>query len=124
MPAHNAPLGITFYDGVGCRNGIKGAFPCSMEGDAFVALNGSWNSDKKVGYKVVRIPFTKTEPYLPTGEMMDIIYEPDLTNCRFNCFEPVNAVFNQNGHLIISAAKSGELFRVTYGTPPPPVRTA
>jgi len=89
-----------------------------------VALHGSWNSDIPVGYKVIHIPFTKTAPFLPTGEILDIIYEPDLATCyeRGNCFRPVNAVFNKNGHLIISVDTSDELFKVTYGTPPPTIR--
>jgi len=118
MPAHVAPLGVTFYDGANC--GVDGGFPCDAEGDAFVAYHGSWNSDIPVGYKVVRIPFTKTEPYLPTGQIIDILYEPNTAGC-VDCFRPVNAVFNKNGHLIVSADSSAETFKVTYGTQPAPI---
>jgi glucose/arabinose dehydrogenase len=120
MPAHNAPLGVTFYDGTGCESG-PGSFPCSMEGDAFVAYHGSWNSDIPVGYKVVHIPMSKSAPYLPTGEINDVLYEPDTIGCN-NCLRPVNAVFNRNGHLIVSADATSEIFQVTYGSPPRPVR--
>jgi len=121
MPAHNAPLGVTFYNGEGCDE-IPGAFPCSMEGDAFVALHGSWNSDDKVGYKVVHIPFSKSSPYLPTGEINDLLYEPNLASCNNNCLRPVNVVFNKNGHLIVSADSSSEIFKVTYKQAPKPIR--
>ena len=112
MPAHNAPLGVHFYDGENCDGG-NGAFPCSFTGDAFVAFHGSWNSDTPVGYRVVRIPFTKSEPFVPTGEIINVLYEPNPSGCSV-CFRPVNLVFNQDGHLIVSADASDEIFRVSY----------
>lgn len=54
IQAHSAPLGIAFLtQSVPCQNGthtrrnvtFPSAFPCSMRGDAFVALHGSWNRD-------------------------------------------------------------------------------
>lgn len=48
MPAHHAPLGITFYDGKVCDTSA-GAFPCSMKGDAFVTFHGSWNRNPPAG---------------------------------------------------------------------------
>lgn len=58
--AHSAPLGIAFYEG--------GMFPAEYEGDAFVALHGSWNSGRPTGYKVVRVRFRDGKP---TGEYQD-----------------------------------------------------
>jgi glucose/arabinose dehydrogenase len=52
FPAHTAPLGIAFYDYAGA-----GAFPEAYRGDAFVALHGSWNRSKKIGYEVVSLEF-------------------------------------------------------------------
>ena len=115
MPAHSAPLGVQFYDGENCDGG-NGAFPCSFTGDAFVAFHGSKNSDTPVGYRVVRIPFTKSEPFVPTGEIINVLYEPNPEACslRITCFRPVSVVFNTAGHLIISADGSNEIFRVSY----------
>ena len=45
--AHGAPIGMVFYDGA--------SFPAEYDGDAFVALHGSWNRSIKVGYKVMRV---------------------------------------------------------------------
>jgi glucose/arabinose dehydrogenase len=119
MPAHQAPLGIEFYDGRGC--GVaEGAPPCSVTGDAFVAFHGSWNSDVKVGYRVAQYPFDKTT-LEPTGQYIDAIFDPNV-NCGNNCFRPVNVVFNNNGHLIVSTDSSHEIFRLWYGTPPPRIR--
>ncbi|ODN05481.1 L-sorbosone dehydrogenase [Orchesella cincta] len=111
LPAHNAALGITFYDGSVC-NSSAGAFPCSMTGDAFVAFHGSWNREPPQGYKVVRIPIDP-QTRLPTGEILDVMYEPDPAGCG-RCLQPVNVVFNKEGHLLVSADASSEIFRITY----------
>ncbi|XP_021960267.1 L-sorbosone dehydrogenase [Folsomia candida] len=112
MPAHTAPLGLDFYKGQNCDGG-NGAFPCSVTGDAFVALHGSWNSDIPVGYKVAWYPFSNGEP---TGEEKDMVYDPDTS------FRAVNAVFNNNGHLLVSADGNGFIIKVTYGMPAKPIR--
>ncbi|MGQ0740705.1 MAG: PQQ-dependent sugar dehydrogenase [Alphaproteobacteria bacterium] len=52
--AHSAALGLVFY--------TAGQFPASYKGDAFVALHGSWNSAKPIGYKVVHVPFKNGKP--------------------------------------------------------------
>lgn len=52
--SHSAPLGLVFYDG--------DQFPPEYRGDAFVALHGSWNAAKPLGYIVVRVPFAKGRP--------------------------------------------------------------
>lgn len=62
LTAHNAPLGMVFYDGA--------AFPDDVRGDAFVALHGSWNASPATGYRVVRLFFEggarpqRFEPFL------------------------------------------------------------
>jgi glucose/arabinose dehydrogenase len=37
-------------------------FPNSYRGDAFLALHGSGNRSKRVGYSIVRIPFKNGQP--------------------------------------------------------------
>jgi len=115
MPAHVAPLGIEFSGGQDCESEGTGAFPCDVKGDAFVGFHGSWNSDVPVGFRLVRIPFTKTGDHVPTGEMIDIIYEGDTTACYGTpCFRPVNGIFNRKGHLIISDDENDAIIRVIY----------
>ncbi|CAL8072892.1 unnamed protein product [Orchesella dallaii] len=111
LPAHYAALGITFYDGSVC-NSSAGALPCSMTGDAFVAFHGSWNREPAEGYRVSRIPIDP-QTRLPTGEILDVMYEPDPAGCG-RCLQPVNLVFNKQGHLLVSADSSSEIFRITY----------
>lgn len=52
--SHSAPIGLVFYNG--------GMFPPAYRGDAFVALQGSWNSAKPAGYFVARVPFVDGRP--------------------------------------------------------------
>lgn len=54
LEPHGAALGLVFYSGK--------MFPKEYQGDAFVAMHGSWNRSKRTGYKVVRIPFENGKP--------------------------------------------------------------
>lgn len=49
MGPHVAPLGIDFYEG--------NMFPKEYKNQAFVALHGSWNREKKNGYEIVLVNF-------------------------------------------------------------------
>jgi glucose/arabinose dehydrogenase len=113
MPAHCAPLGIEFFKGQSC--GVNGAFPCSMEGNVIVAQRGSWNRDIPSGYKVMMYPFNNGNP---TGEEVTVAYDDNPPGN----WRPVNAVFNQNGHLLVSSDSQGHITKVTYGSPPPTIR--
>jgi len=112
MPAHVAPLGIEFYHGQNCGQ-PGGAFPCSFTGDAFVSMHGSWNANPPVGYRVSRFPFANGDP---TGDEVQILVQ------RGGSFRPVNAVFTNNGHLIVSADAQGVLVKVTYGEAAPIIK--
>ncbi len=54
LEAHGAALSVVFYTGT--------AFPKEYQGNAFVALHGSWNRSLRQGYKVVRIPMKDGKP--------------------------------------------------------------
>jgi glucose/arabinose dehydrogenase len=60
LPAHSAPLDITFYD-----KGERGGLPEEWWGGAFVALHGSWNTSPSVGHSVVLVPFVNGSPSMP-----------------------------------------------------------
>ncbi|OXA64718.1 L-sorbosone dehydrogenase [Folsomia candida] len=120
MSAHEAPLGFDFYRGQNCGNG-GGAFPCNMTGDAFVSFHGSWNRTPASGYRVARFPFNAAGN--ATGEELNVISELDVAGCANGpCIRPVDAAFNDNGHLFITADANGFIVRVTYGTPGPTIR--
>ena len=52
--AHAASMQLAFYRG--------GMFPAEYQGDAFVAMRGSWNRKPPSGYEIVRIRFRDGKP--------------------------------------------------------------
>jgi glucose/arabinose dehydrogenase len=97
LGAHWAPNGWTFTT----KNTLGNA------GDAYIANHGSWNSTKKVGYRVEHIVFDK-ETGLPMGNqfLLDMI-GPNGNNLD----RPVDCTEDVDGSLLISAA-SGKIYRV------------
>lgn len=106
MQAHSAPLNIVFYDGEN--------FPADYQGDAFVALHGSWNRGIRTGYKVVRLKFRDGKP---TGEYEDFmtgfVVSDDAVWGR-----PAGVAEAKDGALIVTEDGSGTIWRVTYGKSP------
>ncbi|PWJ90505.1 glucose/arabinose dehydrogenase [Mesorhizobium loti] len=102
MQAHSAPLNIAFYDGK--------TFPAEYQGDAFVALHGSWNRGNRTGYKVVRLLFKDGKP---TGE-----YEDFITGFVVSSGEvwgrPVGVAVANDGALIVTEDGNGTIWRVTH----------
>ncbi|MGZ5496893.1 MAG: PQQ-dependent sugar dehydrogenase [Candidatus Aminicenantales bacterium] len=101
IQAHSAPLGIVFYDGDN--------FPEDYRGDAFVTLHGSWNRDKRTGYKVIRLTFDSKGR--PTGE-----YEDFMTGFVVSDKEvwgrPVGVAVAKDGSLFVTEDGNGTIWRV------------
>lgn len=101
---HSAALGIVFYTGK--------MFPREYQGDAFVALHGSWNRKNRTGYKVIRIPFEKGKPeggyenfltgWLPGEE------SPEVWG------RPVGVTMIKDGSLLVVDDGGKKIWRVTY----------
>lgn len=101
---HSAALGIVFYTGK--------MFPSEYQGDAFVALHGSWNRKNRSGYKVIRIPFEKGKPeggyenfltgWLPGEE------SPEVWG------RPVGVTMIKDGSLLVVDDGGKKVWRVTY----------
>ncbi|MGP2491512.1 PQQ-dependent sugar dehydrogenase [Mesorhizobium sp. PUT5] len=102
MQAHSAPLNIAFYEG--------GQFPAEYRGDAFVALHGSWNRNKRTGYKVVRLRFSDGKP---TGEYEDFMTGFVVSDAKV-WGRPVGVAVAKDGALIVTEDGSGTIWRVTY----------
>lgn len=99
LPAHNAPLGITF---------IKSSlFAPSDQGSLLVALHGSWNSSVPVGYKIVKLSVFADD----IGGMADFI-SGFLLDGKEVLGRPVDLIFNPQGYLFISDDKSGLVYIV------------
>jgi glucose/arabinose dehydrogenase len=104
--SHSAPLGLVFYDGK--------QFPAAYQGDAFVALHGSWNAADPRGYMVVRVPFKDGRP---AGG-----YEAFVTGFRVGSDapakvwgRPVGLVVAQDGSLLVADDVSQSVWRISYG---------
>ena len=100
---HSAPLGVAFYEG--------GRFPAEYDGDAFVALHGSWNRTKRTGYKIIRLRF---ENGRATGEYEDFVTgfvasDADIWG------RPVSLAIGPDGALYFSDDGGGAIWRVGYG---------
>jgi glucose/arabinose dehydrogenase len=105
IQAHSAPLGIVFYQGA--------MFPPAYRGRAFVALHGSWNRERRTGYKIISIPFSNGHP---TGGYDDFIagWMPDETS-RMVWGRPVGLLVLGDGSMLISDDGGEKIWRVTYG---------
>ena len=92
------------------RATAQAAFPQDYEGDAFVALHGSWNRSKRTGYKVVRI---KLDEGVPRGEYQDFL--TGFVTSDANVWgRPVGVVVAHDGALIVSEDGNGTLWRITW----------
>jgi len=103
MQAHSAPLQMVFYQGDN--------FPAEYKGSAFVTMHGSWNREKRTGYKVVRLLFDANGK--PTGE-----YEDFMTGFVVSETEvwgrPVGVAVANDGSLFVTEDGNGTIWRVTY----------
>jgi glucose/arabinose dehydrogenase len=103
FPAHQAQLGMTFYNGK--------MFPAKYQNGMFVASHGSWNSTK------------------PTGALIDFVsLKADGTADKHEVFasgwldqngvyrgRPVDVAVMKDGSMLISDDFAGAIYRVTYG---------
>jgi glucose/arabinose dehydrogenase len=98
--AHVAPLGMRFYTG--------SAFPAEYRGRAFVAQHGSWNRKKKVGYRVVTIPFKDGKPGA------EAVFAAGWLEGEKAWGRPVDVLVRPDGSLLVSDDKAGVIYRIAY----------
>ena len=104
IQAHSALLGLVFYEGK--------MFPQEYQGDAFVALHGSWNRDKRTGYKIIRIRFKNGQP---VGGYDDFITGWMLGEDNPNVWgRPVGLLTLKDGSMLITDDGANKIWRVTY----------
>lgn len=104
---HSAPLELTFYT----AKGGPAAFPAEYQGDAFVALHGSWNRAVRTGYKVVRV---KLKDGVPTGEYEDFL-TGFVIDAKSVWGRPVGVAVAHDGALLVSDDGGGGIWRVAHG---------
>jgi glucose/arabinose dehydrogenase len=110
LQPHSAPLALTFY-----QASAKGeaSFPPEYQGDAFVALHGSWNRSKRTGYKLVRI---KLDHGVPRGEYQDFLVG-FVANDDGVWGRPVGVTVAHDGALILSEDGNNTLWRIAWRGP-------
>jgi glucose/arabinose dehydrogenase len=102
---HSAPLAMTFYAGSG-----PAAFGAQYQGDAFVALHGSWNRATRTGYKVVRIRLSGGVPASGAGYedfMTGFVLDDDHVWGR-----PVGVAVAHDGALLVTDDANGTIWRI------------
>ncbi|KAL7547177.1 hypothetical protein ACHAWF_010497 [Thalassiosira exigua] len=119
MPAHSAPLGITFYQWKDFsqeeydESGCVGGFPKSMDKYAFIAFHGSWNRDIPTGYKVVFVPFDSQGN--PTSLPIDLLrHAGDGAKWPNNGLRPVDVQFDSCGRLYVTSDGTGSVIQIMY----------
>ncbi len=103
MQAHSAPLQMVFYQGDN--------FPAEYKGSAFATMHGSWNRDKRTGYKVVRLLFDGSGK--PTGEYEDFMTGFVVSDTQV-WGRPVGVAVANDGSLFVTEDGNGTIWRVTY----------
>lgn len=99
IPAHSAPLGLSFITST--------QFPSDWKGDLLVAYHGSWNSTVPTGYKIVHLK--RSGDQLTSAE--DFVTGFLSGNQAYG--RPVDLTFDAAGNLYISDDKAGRVYKVT-----------
>ena len=107
IPAHSAPLGLTFWTGA--------AAPPEYRDGAVVGLHGSWNRTAPAGYRVVFIPWNAGAA--APGPIVDLV--SGWTNGGV-WGRPVDVAVASDGALFISDDQSGTVYRLGPMPTPPP----
>ena len=106
FPAHQAQLGMTFYNGK--------QFPAKYQGGIFVAAHGSWNRTKPSG-ALINFVSLKADGTADKSEVFaDGFLDADTGLYRGR---PVDVAVMKDGSLLISDDFAGALYRVTYSVP-------
>lgn len=100
--AHNAPIGMTFYTGT--------SFPSEYQGNAFIAMHGSWNRVPATGYKVVRLVFDAGTPQRFEDFVTGFLIEDGTATFG----RPAGIAVATDGSLFFSDDTSGAIYRVRY----------
>ena len=106
FPAHQAQLGMTFYNGK--------MFPAKYQGGIFVASHGSWNSSKPTGADIQYVSMKADGTADKTEVFASGFLDADTGVYRGR---PVDVAVMKDGSILISDDFAGALYRVTYTAP-------
>lgn len=97
LPAHSACNGMTFVTGA--------TFPADHQGDAFVAMHGSWNRDPPFGYGIARVLFDDGKPYGSLDYVRFLKGQEVLGR-------PTDVTMAPDGSLLFTDDSSGRIYRL------------
>ncbi len=100
--AHSAPIAMDFYEGT--------QFPEEYQGDAFVAMRGSWNRAEPSGYKVVRVAFENGRPTSIDDFVTGWLVEGGTSHFG----RVAGLAVAPDGALLISDDTNGVIYRVSH----------
>jgi len=104
IPAHQAVLDFEFY--------TAKQFPAEYRDGAFLAMHGSWNRAKRVGYKIAFIPFHGGKPSGPEQDFLTgWMISPDS---RDVWGRPVGLLILPDGSMLVSDDGGKKLWRIGY----------
>ena len=106
FPAHQAQLGMTFYNGK--------MFPAQYQGGIFVASHGSWNRSKATGGLVNFVSMKADGSADKSTVFAEGFLDSDTGTYRGR---PVDVAVMKDGSLLISDDYAGAIYRVTYAAP-------
>lgn len=101
LQAHNASLGLTFYDGT--------QFPQEYRGDIFAAEHGSWNRANTAGHEVVRVPLTKGKSDGVYEDFMTFLTPEGTTWGRAS-----GVAVGKDGSLYVTDDATNTIWKVSY----------
>ncbi len=105
VQSHAATLNLCFYNGA--------QFPAEYRGDIFAAFHGSWNRQRRTGYKIVRVPFDRTTGK-PRGDYEDFV--TGFVTSEGNVWgRPVGITVAKDGSLLFCEDGHDTIWRVSYG---------
>ncbi|WP_224997809.1 sorbosone dehydrogenase family protein [Cesiribacter sp. SM1] len=100
--AHAAPMEMEFY--------TADQFPADYQGDAFIAMRGSWNRSNPVGYKLVRLHFENGQP----SHFEDFVSDFLVNGNRAHFGRLVGLATHADGSLLLSDDTNGVIYRIAY----------
>ncbi len=103
IPAHSAPLGLTFYTGT--------QFPQRYRNGLLVALHGSWNRSTTNGAKVIFVPFQNGKPGGIEDFLTGFVVDP---NANSKWGRPVGVTVAPDGSLLVSDDGGNRIWRIRY----------
>ncbi|MGH8609765.1 MAG: PQQ-dependent sugar dehydrogenase, partial [Gammaproteobacteria bacterium] len=104
LGSHVGAMDLWFYTGT--------QFPPHYRGGCFVALHGSWNRSRRVGYKLVFVPFKAGKPTSgPEDFLTGWMVSPDRSEVWGR---PVGLLELADGSLLVSDDGAGKIWRVSY----------